>query len=76
MPTFKVHVVNSDFSASQDMDARDVEAAQNQGLKAALAIGSDQVCGGMQFFAAVVCVEYEGDEKARMVISIGQSPLK
>lgn len=76
MPTFQVHVVNSEFSASEDVNANDVATAQRQGLKAALAIGSDQVCDGLQFFAAVVCVECNGDEKARMVISIGQSPLK
>jgi len=76
MPTFELHVINSDFNACQDLDARTVEEAMQRGLRAALQIGTDEICRGKPFFGAEVLVRDDGETRARMMISLGQSPLK
>jgi hypothetical protein len=76
MPIFQLHIVNSDFSSCGECDADDVRAAQKQGLKAALQMGTDEMCDGSPFFGAEVRVEADGEVKERFLVSMGQSPLQ
>jgi hypothetical protein len=76
MPKFQIHVVNSDFEASNEVEAPDMAAARMYGLKGALDIGADEVCKGeTQFFGAEVRVEVDGEVKQRFMVGIGQTPL-
>lgn len=76
VPTFHIHVVNSDFEAGDDIDAPEFEAAKRQALRSALTIGAEEICNGMAYFGAEVRVELDGELKERFLIGIGQSPLK
>ncbi|MCH8614899.1 hypothetical protein LZ016_02105 [Sphingomonas sp. SM33] len=76
MPTFRVTVVNSEFSAWEEHDLPSLDAAKKQGRKAALAMGSDEVRRGKAFFGAEILVEADGDLASRSVVSIGTSPLQ
>lgn len=76
MPVFRIHVVNSDFEAGDDIDAPEFEAAKRLALRSALTIGADEICNGKPFFGAEVRVELDGELKERFLIGIGQSPLK
>lgn len=76
MPTFHVHVLNREFEASNSVEAPDVERARIYGLRAALQIGTDEVCNGVSFFGAEVRVERDGQVEERMLVGIGSSQLK
>lgn len=75
MQTFQVRVLNSDFVSHGEVDAADVHDARGQALKAALQIGTDEICNGAPFFGAEVHVETDGKLQNRFLVSIGQSPL-
>lgn len=75
VPSFQLHVVNSEFSCSEDIEAADLEAARQQGLRAALGIGVDEVVQGSPFFAAEIRLESDGEMKQRFLVSIGHSLL-
>lgn len=75
MPVFHLHIVNSDFESANQIEAPDFEKARRQALRAALAIGADEVCKGTTFFGAEVRVESDGKTE-RFMIGMGQSPLK
>jgi hypothetical protein len=76
VPSFHIHVVNSDFESSDELDVANFDEARKQALRAALVIGVDEVCKGTSFFGAEVRVEMDGELRERFVVSIGQSPLK
>lgn len=76
MPTFRVTVINADFRACEDYDLPSVEAARKQGIKAALAMGMDEVQAGKPFFGAEVRVEDGAETVSRAVVSVGASPLQ
>ena len=76
MPTYRIHVVNSNFKTCAAAKASSLDAARKQALRAALEIGSEEVCKGASFFGAEVCVELDGDVAQRFLVSIGQTPLK
>ena len=76
MPFFRISVVNEDFCASEDHEMPSAESARKQGIKAALAMGADEVNGGKSFFGAEVRVEAGGDIICRSVVSLGASPLQ
>ena len=76
MPTFRITVINAEFCASEDRDLPSLEAARKQGIKAALAMGADEVHAGKPFFGAEVCVEADGETVSRSVVSIGASLLQ
>ena len=71
----QIHVVNSDFESCNDLDARDFKEAKRHALRAALDIGTDEVCKGSRIFGAEVRVEMDG-ESQRFLVSMGQSLLK
>ena len=76
MPTYQIRVVNSDFEASNEAEVSSFEIARQQALRAALQIGTEEVCNGAQFFGAEVRVMLEGELSERFLVSIGQSHLK
>ena len=76
MPSFQIHVINSDFEARSDVKATDAADARTQALRSALAIGTDEMCRGERFFGAVIRIESDGDLQERFLVSMGQSPLK
>lgn len=76
MPKFHIHVVNSDFEACNEVDADGVDEARSQALRAALQIGTEDVCKGVHFFGAEVRIEVDGETRERFLVSMGQSPLR
>ena len=76
MPTFKIEVVNADFHVTQDVDATSQEDARGKGLRGALDIGRDEICGGKPFFAAEITVHGDEVVPQRMMVAIGTSPLR
>ena len=76
MATFRITVINQDFRASEDYDLPSIDDARRQGIKAALAMGTDEVHGGKSFFGAEVRVEDGEGKVTRSVVSIGASPLQ
>ena len=76
MPTFRITVTNGDFRACEDYDLPSIEDARRQGIKAALAMGTDEVHAGKPFFGAEVRVEDGGGTVSRSVVSIGASSLQ
>jgi hypothetical protein len=76
MPTFRISVVNKHFRASDEHELASLEAASQQGIRAALAMGADEVNEGQPFFAAEVIVECDGRTVSRSVVSVGASPLQ
>ena len=76
MPTYRVSVINHTFTASNDHELPSLEDARTQGIRAALAIGLDEVANGTSFFGAEVRIEDEGHTLARFVVSVGASQLQ
>jgi hypothetical protein len=76
MPTFQITVHNEDFTSSDEHECVDKPEALKQGIKAPIAIVTDQVSSGKPFFGAEILLE-EGNKKiARYVVAVGASPLK
>ena len=75
MPVYRINVVNEDFTASNEHEVSSADAAQLEGLKAALAMGADDVFRGKAFFGAEVSVEEDGETVRRLVVSVGASPI-
>jgi hypothetical protein len=76
MPLFRISVLNETFSASDAHELATASDAKTEGIKGALAIGSDEVSKGKPFFGAELKIE-EGDELVgRFVVSIGASPIE
>ncbi len=76
MPSYRIRVINHSFSACDDHEMPSPEAAGEQGIRAALAIGVEEVAGGKPFFGAEVRIEDGQGTVARYVVSIGASPLQ
>ena len=76
MPPFRISVVNHTFSATNDQDLPSFEEARKQAIKAAIAIGSDEVAKGESFFGAEVLVESGEETLCRVMVAIGTSPLQ
>ena len=75
MPNYRISVINHAFNATDEYEMDTQEAAENQGLKSALSIGTDEVLKGKPFFAAEVRVEH-GTTLSRFVVSVGASPIQ
>lgn len=76
MPTYRVIVVNGNFTASNDHKLPSLEDARKLGIRAALAIGADEVTNGTSFFGAEVRVEVGDETLRRFVVSVGASELQ
>ena len=75
MAGYRIHVIDHDFTATEEIQASDLAAARVHALKGALSIGTDEVCSGKPFFGAEISIECEGAKPERMLIAIGTSPL-
>jgi hypothetical protein len=76
MPMYRITVVNQTFRASNEHECPSTDAAREHGIRAALAIGSDEVTKGKPFFGAEVRVENGDEILGRFLVSIGSSPLQ
>ena len=76
MPTYRISVTNQTFRSRNEHECSSTDAARKHGIKAALAIGSDEIINGKPFFGAEVCVELGDETLGRFVVSIGASPLQ
>ena len=73
MPTFHISVTNDAFSASSSHEIPTLEAASKEGLRSALAIGSDELVGGETQFRADVCVDGHSTV-TRFTVSLSVAP--
>jgi hypothetical protein len=69
MPTFSIHIVNSDFVSSSSVDAPSSEAARSEALR----IGAEEVCKGNLFFAAEIRIQNSDETIERLVVAIEAS---
>ena len=77
MPTFKIRVVNEEFSASEVQTAGDLERASAEALRGALLIGTDEVAGGKPFFGAEIQIDDDdGRTVKRFLVCLGTTPLR
>jgi hypothetical protein len=76
VPLFRISVLNETFSACGEHELATASDAKTEGIKGALAMGSDEVSKGKQYFGAEVKIE-EGDELVGcFVVSVGASPIE
>lgn len=75
MPTFHISVVNDDFIVDDDEEHPSADAAVEQAIKGALAVGSEAVLSGKMFFGAEVTVS-NGSDRQRFMIAVGATTLK
>jgi hypothetical protein len=76
MPTYRISIVNEDFSASDERDLPDIEAARREALRGAVAMGGDHLIEGEKLFGAEVSVSEGGNTRQRFVVTVSASPLK
>lgn len=76
MPTFRISVVNQTFRATNDHELASFDHARQHGIRAALAIGTEEVSNGEPYFGAEVIVE-DGDKMlGRFVVSVGATSIQ
>jgi hypothetical protein len=75
MPASRIRITNKDFESSSDANASGLEAVRAEALRAALQIGTDEVCSGKPFFGAEIAIEND-ESVERLIIAIGTSPLR
>jgi hypothetical protein len=75
MPLFRITVVNETFTACDEHELATTSEARTEALRGALAIGSDEVANGKEFFGAEVKLERGDEVVARFVVSVGASPI-
>lgn len=76
MPTYRISIVNRDFTATEDIEAADANAARRQALRGALNIGTDEVCDGKSFFGAEITIQADRAAPERLMLAIGTSSLR
>lgn len=76
MASYRIRVVNKDFTANEDIDAPSPEAARTEALRGALNIGIDEICEGKMFFGAEISIQRDGGASERLMVAIGTSPLQ
>lgn len=76
MPMFRVSVVDEKFRTCNDYQFPSIDDAHKHGIRAALAIGTEEVIRGKPFFAAEVLVEGGAERLDRFVVSIGASAIQ
>lgn len=75
MPVFRISVVNETFIACDEHELPTPDEARTEAIKGALAIGSDEIAKGKEFFGAEVKVEKDAELVGRFVVSVGASEL-
>jgi hypothetical protein len=76
VPIFRISVVNHTLTAQNEQDVPSLDEARKQGIKAAIAIGSDEIANGKAFFGAEVLVQDGEGTTERLIVAIGTSPLR
>ena len=76
MPLYRIHIVNRDFRESNESEHPDDASALKGAIRGALAIGTDEVCGGKPFFGADVTVAIDGEIIERRMVAIGSTSLQ
>jgi hypothetical protein len=76
MTLFRISVVNATFSACDEHELSTISDARLEAIKSALAIGSEEVTKGKEFFGAEVKIEESDTLVARFVVSVGASPIE
>lgn len=76
MPTYRICIVNRDFTASEDIEASGADTARTEALRGALNIGTDEICEGKMFFGAEITIQGNGGNPERMMVAIGTTPLR
>ena len=76
MRTFRIRIINKEFESVCEANAHSPDAARSEALRAALQIGTDEVCEGKAFFGAEVAIENEHEPTERLVVAIGASTLR
>ena len=75
MPTYRIKVINGDFTASEERELPDAEAARQEAIRGAIAMGADHVCASESLFGAEVSIG-EGDQpRRRFVVTVSASEL-
>ena len=75
MPDYLISVLSGEFAVENEEEHADAEAAIEQAIKGALAVGSEQVLTEKPFFAAEVTVS-DGNVRQRFMVAVGVSPIK
>lgn len=75
MPKYLISVLNDTFSVEDEEEHADGATAAEQAIRGALAMGSEQVLAGQNFFGAHVTVS-DGANSEGFIVSIGVSPLR
>ena len=77
MAGFTITIINEEFTASEERECSDPQAARAHAVKAALDIAAEQVAAGRPFCGAHVTIrEGDGEELIQLVVSAGAAPLK
>ena len=69
-------MVDQTFRASSDHELSSFDDARNCGIRAALAIGIEEVSNGAPYFGAEVIVEDRNKMLGRFLVSVGASSLQ
>jgi hypothetical protein len=75
MPMYLISVVNEEFAFENEEEHPDADAAVEQAIKGALAVGSEAIVSGKSFFGAEVTVS-DANDRQRYMIAIGATLLK
>lgn len=76
MPKYRISVINQEFTACAEHELPDAEAARQEGLRGAIAMGSDRICDGEKMFGAEVSISEGTKPRRRFVVTVGTSSLK
>ena len=76
MPKFRICVVNDEFESFDESECADVDAAREDAIRGATAMGAEQVTSGKPLFVAEVSVHQQATLVTRMIVSVSASPLK
>ena len=76
MPTFRITIVDANFTACTEQDLPSLEAAREQGVKAAFAIGVDEVAEEPGVLEAEVRVQSGDSTLGRFLVSMGYCALE
>jgi hypothetical protein len=76
MPKYRISVINEEFTAVEERELPDADAARQEGLRGAIAMGADQIIDGAHMFGAEVSVGEGNKPRRRFVVTVGTSSLK
>ena len=75
MPTYRISVVNDEFALENEEEHPDADAAVEQAIKGALAVGSETILTGKLFLGEKVVV-IDGNYRQHFIVAVGATRLK